>query len=86
MKKGRNKIKKGFINGRKEYTCPVTSLPVLELENFRNVKIAGNYIFNIKKIGDSILCVQNQGNMAYFDATQHYKLLEEFGKFTKDCR
>ncbi|MCK5147652.1 response regulator [bacterium] len=76
MKK--EKIKKGFINGRKEYTCPVTFLPVLELENFRDVKITGNYTFNIKKIDDSILFVRNQGDMADFNAKQHYKLLEEF--------
>ncbi|MEA3560086.1 MAG: PAS domain S-box protein, partial [Candidatus Thermoplasmatota archaeon] len=69
-----------FINGRKEYICPETSLPILELEEFTNVKFDGNYIFNIKKIGDSILYIKNRGDMANSNVKRYYELIERFIK------
>jgi len=67
-----------FINGRKEYICPVCKLNVIELEEFCNVEISDNYYFNIKKIGESILFVQNSGNMAHSNMRKYYELLNAF--------
>ncbi len=57
--KEKNNAGNGFINGRKEYTCPVTSLPILELEEFINVEIGENYIYNINKLKLQIILKQD---------------------------
>ncbi len=62
----------------KQYTCPESGLPVLELESFRNVKITEKFIFNIKKIGDSIICLNSRGDLAYIDIERYYELLGRF--------
>ncbi len=67
-----------FIRGRKEYICPITSLPILELEKFHNLKIGKNYILNIKKIGNSIIHIQNQGNLEDLNIQKYYELVEKF--------
>ncbi len=67
-----------FINGRKEYFCSFTSLPVIELEEFINVKIDENYFFNVKKIGKSIVYVYSKGSMLQANMTRYYELLEAF--------
>ncbi len=68
----------GFINGRKEYIDSVTSLPVLELQKYTDVKFADDYYFNVKKIGDSILYIKCRGNMGSSDMQKYYRLLEDF--------
>ena len=71
---------KEYQNGRIEYQCPVTSLPVLELEEFNNILIAKDYFFNIKKIGDSIVFVESVGDMRYSNMSRYYSLLDGFLK------
>lgn len=72
-----------FIRGRKEYSCHFTSLPVLELEEFINVEIDKNYIFNIKKIGRSIVYVHSRGSLSQTNMTRYYELLEAFATKAK---
>ncbi len=67
-----------FVEGRKEYLCNFTSLPVLELEEFINVKIDENYTFNVKKIGKSIIYVHSKGTMLQANMVRYYELLEAF--------
>ncbi len=67
-----------FEDGRLEYVCPETHLPVVELESFNNVMISKDYEFNIKKIGDSIVYVKNSGNMLYSNMTRYYELVDKF--------
>lgn len=69
---------KDYKDGKVECQCPVTSLPVLELEEFNNIQIADDYFFNIKKIGESIVFVQNNGDMRFSNMTRYYALLEGF--------
>ena len=76
---GENKVVfKEYQDGKIEYQCPVTSLPVLELEEFNNIQITKDYYFNIKKIGDSIVFVQSIGDMRFSNMTRYYALLEGF--------
>ncbi|KAA3660915.1 MAG: PAS domain S-box protein, partial [Calditrichaeota bacterium] len=67
-----------FQNGKRKYFCEKTALPVVELETFTNVKVADNCFFTMRKIGDAILYISNEGDSAYFDTNRHYKLLEQF--------
>lgn len=41
-----------FKNGRKEYVCPITSLPILELEPFSSIKISDKWTVSLRKIGN----------------------------------
>ncbi len=68
----------GFVRKKREYICSTSSLPVLELESFTNIKIAEDYYFNVKKIGDSILYVRGRGNIANTSVEKYYKLLDGF--------
>lgn len=77
-----SKILPKFQNGKREYTCPITALPIIELENFTEVQVAENYFFTIRKIGNNILHVNNRGENKYFDITRHYTLLERFAAET----
>ncbi len=63
---------------KKEYRCTVSGLPVLELEEFQNRKIAEDYYLNIKKIGDSIILHESRGNLANIDMEKYYQVQKEF--------
>jgi len=54
------------------------NLPVYTNEQFLNVKMHEKYIFNIEKIGESILYIKCVGDMAYFDTEKYYRLIEKF--------
>ncbi|MBN2280046.1 MAG: response regulator [Candidatus Marinimicrobia bacterium] len=57
---------------------PVNHHPVVEYDQYLNVKIHDYYIFNAKKIGKSIIYVNCKGDMNYFSAEKYYGLIEEF--------
>ncbi|MGL1936503.1 MAG: response regulator [Fibrobacterales bacterium] len=58
--------------------CPVCDLTITELSEYKQVAIGENYFFNIRKIGDSILYIQNRGDLADVNMTHYYELLEAF--------
>ncbi|MCK5704493.1 MAG: hypothetical protein KAI29_25245, partial [Cyclobacteriaceae bacterium] len=62
----------------KTYQCPVSGLPVLELEAFTNVDFGNGFYVNVRKIGDSIIHSINRGDMKYSDIARYYKLIEAF--------
>ncbi|MGL1903502.1 MAG: ATP-binding protein [Fibrobacterales bacterium] len=64
-------------------TCPVSGLTITELPEYKQVAIGENYFFNIRKIGDSILYIQNRGNLADVNMARYYELLERFIKETQ---
>jgi PAS domain-containing protein len=69
-----------FVDGRKEYRCMYSKLPVLELEEFVNIPAGDNYYFNIRKIGSNIVHFQNNGDSSTTDMRFYYEKLEEFIK------
>lgn len=69
-----------YKDGKIEYKCPITSLPVLELEEFNNIQITQDYYFNVKKIGESIVFVQSCGDMRFSNMARYYALLDGFLK------
>ncbi len=71
-------VLKEYKAGRLEYQCPVTSLPVLELEEFSNIQITKDYFFNVRKIGESIVHVQSSGDMGKSNLSKHYEFIRKF--------
>lgn len=67
-----------FIKHGYHSICPYTQLPIFEHEEFKNVKINEHYIFNIKKYGDSIVYVCNEGDITQADINRYYELLNNF--------
>jgi len=67
-----------LLSQEKTYSCPVTGLEILELEEFTNVDFGNDYYFSIKKIGDSIIYLTGRGNMRFSDVKRHYELIEAF--------
>jgi signal transduction histidine kinase/DNA-binding response OmpR family regulator/HPt (histidine-containing phosphotransfer) domain-containing protein len=74
----KNQHSNGFTNGRKEYSCPITALNVLELENHRNLQVGNNIYSSFKKIGDSIIYSEGRGDLANLSVEQYYSMLEKF--------
>ncbi len=66
----------------KTYNCPITRLPVLEIEDFTNHEIKKGYYLNFKKIGHSIIYARNRGKMRDIDLNLYHELLEKFIKRT----
>ena len=64
----------------KTYNCPITGLPVLEIEDFINHENKNGYSLTFKKIGHSIIYVNNRGNLSDIDLNLHFELLEKFIK------
>ncbi|MGL1900879.1 MAG: ATP-binding protein [Fibrobacterales bacterium] len=62
--------------------CPITQLPVTSLDQFLNVPLGGNYIFNIRKVGKSILYISSSGNLKNANADRFYELVEQFIQLT----
>lgn len=62
----------------KHYTCNISGLPVVELDDFTNVDFGHGYKLNLRKIGDSIIHSRNEGNMRYSNIERYTKEIEDF--------
>jgi len=67
-----------------ENNCPVTSLPILQREVWKNIEISDNYYVDFSKIGDSIFLSTPRGNAKDFNPYKYYAIRdkiieEEFG-------
>ncbi len=59
-------------------TCPVSGLDILEKPGWINREIDDGYFLSFRKIGTSIISVQNRGFNKKFNTERHYKYLLEF--------
>jgi len=47
--------------------CPITGLPIYDLEEYKNIQVGGDYTTSFKMVGDSILYMKTVGDMSTSD-------------------
>ncbi|MGL1934548.1 MAG: ATP-binding protein [Fibrobacterales bacterium] len=58
--------------------CPVSKREITYLDHFLNIPINESYIFNIRKVGPSILYISCSGNLKETNAEIFFQLVDEF--------
>ncbi len=58
--------------------CPHSGLPITKIESFIGIELNPNYTLNIIKIGESIVYIQNNGDMTNLSMDRYYTYLEDF--------
>lgn len=56
----------------------IPGFKVTEFAEFQNIRGKGDYYYSLRRIGDSIIHIQTEGNMKYADVNKLYQLVEEF--------
>ncbi len=63
-----------------ETICPVSGLPVLTLPEFTDVQLNEGYSLTLKKIGNSIVCIDTKADLRFHDLDKFNNVVENFCK------
>ena len=67
-----------FLKGRRTFSCPISALPITQLEEFEKRSVDGRISAEFLKIGSSIIYSQLQGSLSNSLISKYFDLVDAF--------